>query len=226
MKQKPILARMKRFGQIFEISVDPDKALEYKKGQIIDLSDVLHAETIFIDAKKGIRASEVQLKKAFNTVDENKIADIILREGEIQHTGEHRAEERGQHKRKLVTLIHQQAVDPKTGYPHPPERIEAALQEGKIHLDDHRTVEEQFEEIIRKLRPIIPIRIEQKQLIIIISSQYAGKMYTVIHTGGRVLKEEWQTDGSWKIKMELPAGLVPDFIEKLNSMTHGEVVVE
>lgn len=217
---------MKRFGQVFEISVDPDQALEYKKGHLTDLTEVLHAEGIFIDAKKGIRASDTQLKKAFNTSDENKIADIILKEGEIQHTSEHRAEEREQHKRKLITMIHQQAVDPKTGYPHPPERIEAALEQGKIHLDDHRTAEEQFEEIIRKLRPIIPIHIEQKQLIIIIPSQYAGNIYAVIHSGGTVLTEEWQTDGSWKVKMKLPAGMVPDFIDKLNSKTHGEAIVQ
>ncbi|MBS3116016.1 ribosome assembly factor SBDS [Candidatus Woesearchaeota archaeon] len=226
MPQKPTIARLKRYGKTFELSVDPDKALAYKKGSISDVDEVLHSDSIFTDAKKGERPSEAELKKVFATTDQRKIADLIIREGEIQHTAEHRAQEKEQRKRKLITMIHTQAVDPKTGYPHPPERIEAALEQGKIHLDDHRPVEQQFDEIIKKLRPIIPIHIEQKQLVVIIPAEFAGKMYSVIHSSGRVLKEDWLSNGNWSVKLELPAGLVSEFIDKMNSLTHGEVIVE
>ncbi len=226
MSDKITIARIKKFGHTFEVSVDPDKALDYKHGKIQDLSDVLLADRIFINAKKGLVAPHEILQEAFKTTDTTKIAEIIIKQGEIQATSEHRAEEREQKRKRLVNLIHRNAVDPKTGLPHPPARIEAALEQGKIQLDFNKTVEEQFDGIIAKLRPIIPIKIEQKKLIVVIPAQYSGKLYTFVKNNSTMTKEEWLNNGDWKLQLEIPAGLVQEFIDKLNSMTHGEVVVE
>ncbi len=226
MSDKINVARIKKAGNTFEINIDPDKALAYKKGELSDVNEVLLADDIFADVKKAEVASDAELQAAFETTDTATIADIILKKGEIQLTSEHRAEEREQRKRKLIHLIHIQAVDPKTNLPHPPARIEAALEQAKVHIEDHKTVEEQFDGIVRKLRPIIPIKIEQKELTVIIPSTYSGKSYNVLHSNAKVLSESWLTDGSLQAKVELPAGLVQDFIDKLNSLTHGQVRVE
>ena len=209
----------------FEISVDPDAALKYKQGEV-GLGDVLLADGIFSDAKKGLHHTNDDLMKVFQTTDTQKIADVILKQGEIQSTSEHRSEERDQKKKKLITMIHMQAIDPKTGLPHPPNRIEAALGEGKIHLDYNKTVEEQFDDIVRKLRPIIPIRIEMATLEVTIPSQYSGKAYNVVASNSTMVKDTWNSDGSWTVSVEVPAGFKPEFIEKLNALTHGEVVVK
>lgn len=224
--QKINVAKIKKFGHTFEISINPDAALKYKKGEITDLNEVLLAEEIFTEAKKGLVAANDKLREAFKTTDTAKIADIILKSGEIQATSEQRSEEREQQKRKLINLIHRNAVDPKTGFPHPPNRIETALEEGKIHLDYNKTVEEQFDDIISKLRPIIPIKIEQKKMKIVIPANFAGKLYSFVKNNSTILGEEWLNNGSWKVKIELPAGLQQEFMDKLNSLTHGEVLVE
>lgn len=224
--EKLTLARLKKFGKNFELSVDPDKALAYKKGEITDIDEVLLADQVFVDAKKGIIPSQEDLEEAFTTTNIRIIADIIVKEGEIQLLAEHRTKEREQRQRKLINLIHTMAVDPKTGFPHPPQRIEAALEQAKVHLDDHLPVEEQLDEVIKKLRPIIPLSIEQKQLTVTITAKDAGKLYQPITSLGKVLKDDWQNDGSWKVVLELPAGLVQEAIGKLNSWTHGEVQVE
>jgi ribosome maturation protein SDO1 len=224
MAEKLNLARIKKFGETFEISVDPDKALQYKKGEINDLREVLLADNIFTDAKKGKVAGNDELQKAFQTTDPTKIADVIVKEGEIQLTSEHRAAEREQRRKKLINLIHRQAIDPKTGLPHPPTRIELALEQGKINLDDHKSVEDQFDDIISKLRPIIPISIEEKEALLVIPAQYTGKAYNFVKSGAKIQSEEWTNEGNWKVKITMPAGMYPDFIEKLNGMTHGEVV--
>lgn len=226
MQTKLNLAKIKRFGQTFEISIDTEKALQYKKGIILDVTDVLLADKIFTDAKKGLTAAGSELQNAFQTTDVNKIADFILKKGEIQATSEHRAQEREQQKLRLINLIHKQAVDPKTNLPHPPARIEAALEQGKIHLEANRTVEEQFSEIISKLKPIIPIKIEQKKMVITIPAHYSGKVYPFVKSNFKVLKEEWTNQGNWKVWVEIPAGFQQEFIDKLNSFTKGEVVVE
>ena len=226
MSEKLTLAKIKKYGETFEISVDLNKALEYKKGLIFDIQDVLLANNIFTDAHKGEIASQNELENAFKTTNVEKIAKIILQEGEIQLTSEHRAHEREQKLKKLITMINRQAVDPKTSFPHPPARIEAALEQGKIHLDEHKTIEEQFDEIISKLRPIIPIKIEQKKLMINIPPQHTGKAYNVVKSNSKILKENWNNDGSWSVEVELPAGFVPEFMDKVNTATHGEAVIK
>jgi len=226
MSEKLTIARIKKFGETFEISVDPDKALQYKKGNLSNLREVLLADKIFTDIKKGQIASEGELRKAFQTYDQEKVADYILKNGEIQLTSEHRAQEREQRRKKLINMIHQQTSNPKTGLPHPPTRIEAALEQGKINLDDQKSVEEQFESIISKLRPIIPISIEKKKLKIPIPGQFTGKAYQMVKNSGKTLSEAWNNDGSWTLQLEIAAGLRSEFIDKLNSMTHGESLVE
>lgn len=226
MSDKLNLARIKKFGKNFEISVDSDAALKYKKGEINDLMEVLLADNIFTDAKKGLVASASELEQAFKTADTQKVAHVIIKEGEIQLTSEHRSKEKEQKLRKLVEMIHKQAVDSKTGLPHPAARIEAALEEGKVRLDDHKTVEEQFDEIVSKLRAILPLKIEQKQVTVTIPSAYAGKAYNIVSSNSKVLKENWNSDGSWTAVVSVPAGFYPEFLEKLNSLTHGEVMVE
>ena len=225
-KVKLNLARIKKFGNTFEIPINPDAALKYKNGEISELREVLLADGIFSDAKKGLHHTDNELNKAFQTTDTNKIAHIILTEGEIQLTADHRAVEKEQRLRKLVTMIHRQAIDPNTKLPHPATRIEAALEEAKFHLNDNKSVEEQFDEAISKLRPIIPISIEMRKVEVIIPAQYAGKAYGVVSSNSKMLGDTWNADGSWTVKVELPAGMYPEFLDKLNSLTHGEVVVK
>ncbi|MBI2112298.1 ribosome assembly factor SBDS [Candidatus Woesearchaeota archaeon] len=224
MSDKISIARLKKFGKTFELSVDPEAALKYKKGGA-ELHDVLMASHIFTNAKRGEMPTEVELQQVFKTTDVEKIADLILKEGEIQLTSEHRAIEREQKKKKLINMIRTLAVDPKNNLPIPPERIELALEEGKIHLNDNKTVEEQFDDIIKRLRPILALKIEQKRLSIEIPSKYAGKAQGQMRKYS-IIREEWLPTGAWKVTIESPAGLVPEIIDQLNALTHGEVVVE
>ena len=226
MSEKLNVARIKKFGNTFEISINPDAAIKYKRGEISDLREVLLADNIFSDAKKGMTVSDDELNKAFQTTDVSKIAHIILTEGEIQATAEHRSAEREQKRKQLIHMISSQAINPKTKLPHPPTRIEAALEEAKVHLEDHKSIEEQFDDIIRKLRPIIPISIEMAELTFTIPATYSGKAYNIVNSNSKILRDNWNSDGSWTVTAEMPAGMKLDFIEKLNSLTHGEVVVK
>lgn len=220
------VARIKKEGKTFEISINPDAAVKFKRGQLQDLREVLLADNIFTDAKKGLLASQQELQQAFRSMDTEKIAAIIIKEGEIQETAEQRQKEREQREKKLIYLISRNAADPKTGLPHPPERIKAALEQGKIHLDDYRPVEEQFDDIIRKLRVVLPLKIEQKKITLTIPAQYARRIYGEVSRLATIVKQDWQQDGGWKATVELPAGLYQEFLDKMNSLTHGSVVVE
>jgi len=225
MAEKLNLARIKKFGENFEISVDPDLALKFKQGEIRDVRECLQSEQIYSDANKALVIPSAKLQEIFKTDDPLKVAEIIIKEGEIQLTSDHRAKEREQKLNKLIHLISKQAIDPQSGLPHPPNRIEAALEEGKIRLDDNKSVEEQFDDIVAKLRPIIPLKIEQRILNVVIPASFVGKANNLIRSN-KVLGEDWRTDGSWAVKVEIPAGYQEEFIDKLNSITSGQVVVE
>lgn len=225
-KIKLNLARLKKANQTFEINVDPDLAIKFKKGEPLNIKEVLKAEQIFSDAKKGEIVPEAKLKEAFHTADPLKIAEIIVKEGEIQLTSEYRQEQREQKKRKLIELIHRNAIDPATKLPHPSQRIELAFQEAKVHIDEYKSAEEQLDAILAQLRPVLPLKFEQSKLTLQISPTYAPKVYSLVQKYSKILKENWNSDGSWTAIVEIPAGLKPEFLDKLNSMTHGEITVE
>jgi len=224
-KIKLNLARLKKADNIFEINVDPDLAIKFKKGSPLDIREVVKAEQIFSDAKKGELAPETKLNEFFHTTNPLKIAEIIIKEGEIQLTSEYRSQQREQKKRKLIEIIHKNAIDPTTNLPHPLTRIENAFQEAKINLDEYKSAEEQLETILTRLRPILPLKFEQAKLTLQIPPTYAPKLYSLVQKNSKILKETWNSDGSWTATVEIPAGLKPEFIDKLNSSTHGEITI-
>lgn len=220
------LARLKKGGQVFEIVVNPDEAIAYKmKGQGT-LDEVLRGKEIFSDAKKGVLAPESVMKSLFGSADPFKVADIILKEGEIQLTTEYRDNLREQKRKRILSLIQRNAIDPKTKLPHPMTRIENAFERSKCHIDEFRTAEEQTDDVIKALRSIIPLKIEQLVLNISLPPQYAHQSYGILKKLGKIKQEKWGNDGGLAVKLEIPAGIQEDVESKLNSLTHGGVDIQ
>ena len=189
------------------------------------MHDVLAVMEVFTDSRKGLEASPKAMEEAFGTTDAQEVALAIIKKGDIQLTQEHRQRIREQKMRQLINLLHINAVDAKTHLPHPMQRIEAALAEAKFHLDENKPVEAQLHDAIDRLRPIMPIRFEVKEMNVKISPQYTGKAYGVLKKFGPLLREEWQNNGYLHAVVEIPGGLETDFYEQLNAVCHGEVEV-
>ncbi|MBN2458530.1 ribosome assembly factor SBDS [Candidatus Woesearchaeota archaeon] len=221
--EKAVIGRYRIEGENFEILLDCEKALELRAGKEISMDDVLAAPQIFSDAKKGLLASESQMKNVFGTADSYEVAMEIVKKGEIQVTAEHRKKMVEQKKRQIIDYIARNGVDPKTGYPHPHKRIELAMDEAKVHIDEYKKTELQVQEIMKMLRPIIPISFEKKEIAVRIPASYAAKGYSVVQGFAAVKQQDWQNDGSVVCVLELPAGMVNDLFDKLNNLTHGEV---
>lgn len=219
---RAVIARIRKEGNIFEILVDCDKALEYKAGKNISLSDVIATNQVFKDVKKGEKASENLLKQIFKTDDAMQIANIIIKEGEIQLTAAHREKIREEKKRRIISIIHMNAVDSKTGLPHPPQRIESAMEEAKIHIDEHKSAEEQVDDVLKKIRVIIPIKFETREIAVKVPAKYAGQSYSTLKRY-KLLRDEWQNDGSLVAVVEIPAGIQDEFFNQINKITHGDV---
>ena len=221
MSEKYTVARITKEDEHFEILVKPQKALDYRAGKASAITEVLVTETIFSDANKGTRVSEENLRKAFGTTDQLKIAETILTKGTMQLTTEQRRKMVEDKRKQIIDFIARQAVDPKTNLPHPPSRIENAMEQIHYPIDPFKPMEEQAKDIIKLLRPIIPLKVEQLSVAITIPTEYAARTYGTIRTLGTIKREEWRADGSWYGVLEMPAGSYAPLLEKLGNITKG-----
>ncbi|MBL7147862.1 MAG: ribosome assembly factor SBDS [Nanoarchaeota archaeon] len=222
--EKAVVAKLNIRGNVFEILVDCEHALKFKRGEDVNLDDVLATNDIFKDIKKGEHASN--LAKFFNTEDKKEIAKQIIKKGEIQLTAEYKQKLRDEKKKKIINLIHANAVNPENNLPHPITRIEIAMHDAKVKIDEFKSAEEQIKDVIDKLRPIIPIKYEVREIAVKIPAQYSGKSFSVLKRYGKMLKEEWGNDGSLLVALEIPGGLQMELIDKLNDLTKGSVDVK
>lgn len=219
---KAVIARHKVHGNTFEVLVDCSAAMAFKGGKDIPLNDILATNKVFADSKKGMEASPAALKQSFGTDNTLEAAKTIIQKGEIQLTAEYRNQLRENKERQIIQIIHQNGVDPRTHAPHPLTRIETAIKEAKISIDEYKSAEQQVDPVLKKIRAIIPITFEKKEIEVIVPGKYTGKTYPILKSFGKILKEEWKSDGSHYAVLELPGGLEESFYDKLNSITHGD----
>ncbi len=220
---KAVIARLSKSGKEFEILVDCEKALARKNNEEIPMEDLLATDEVFKDVKKGLHSSDQDIKSVFGDKDFKEIALQIIKEGEVQLTTEHRKKLREETKKKIINDIHRNAVNPETNLPHPPVRIENALIEAKVKIDEFKRAEDQIKPIIDQIRTILPIKYEIREVAIKIPPEFAGQSYSILKQYGKLKKDEWQDDGSLVAVVEVPAGLQNELYEKLNHLTQGNV---
>jgi ribosome maturation protein SDO1 len=221
MSEKFTVARLTKENEHFEILVKPQKALDYRNGKISGITEALAAEMIFSDANKGTKVSEEIMRKAFKTTDPLKIADEILKKGTLQLTTEQRRKMVDDKRRQVIDFISRQAVDPKTNLPHPPARIENAMEQIRYPIDPYKSIDEQAKDIVKLLRPILPLKVEQIVVAIKVPAQYASRGYGTMKSFGTIKREEWRSDGSWYGEIEMPAGVYASVLNKLGDVTKG-----
>ncbi|RZN44718.1 ribosome assembly factor SBDS [archaeon] len=219
-----IIARLKTHGEKFEVLVDPYKARKIKQGE--EEEDFLASPFIYTDVGAADKASEDLLQKVFGTDVVEDIAVRIIRKGEVHLTAEQRKEILEEKKKKILTHISRHAVDPKSGLPHPYVRIENAFEKANIHIDLFKSSEKQIDEVIKALRPILPLRFEMRSIAVKIPSEYTGKAYGVFTEFGTLRKEEWGKDGTLYVLIEMPAGMQTEFYDRINALTKGDVEIK
>ena len=222
---KAIIARLKTGGETFEIYVDPDLALEYKKGKDAGLGELLAVQEVFRDAGTGKKASEESMEKALGTTDLKEAVDKIIHKGEIHLTVEQRKAMTEERRKQVVAIIARNSINPQTKTPNPPARIEAAMAEARVLVDPFKSAKEQVEAVVKEIRPILPIKFETLSVAVKIPAAYAGNSYRILREFGEVRREEWDR-GDLLSLLDIPAGLQDEFYSRMNSLTHGEVKIK
>lgn len=221
-----VVARMARHGITFEILVDPagtEKLLDADEFTDAELLEVMVVDDVFTHWSDGKRASEEELTKGFETTDVATIARRIFDEGDVQLTQEQRKRMLDQKHKRILDTICRISWNPQAKMPHPRERIERALVEGKFKVDPLRRVSSQVEEAIKVLKPLLPIAVARIDVAVKVPAEYTGKAYGQIRQMAKVKSEEWQADGSLVVVLDMPAGAQTDVYDSLNALTQGNV---
>ncbi len=247
-----VIGRLQKGGRTFEMLLDPEKAWEAKKlirdeinkklqagaersrlspadllkDNRISLDLIFESFNVFEDLKRGKNATNGDMENVFDTTDGMTIAAHILLDGDIQWTKTQREEERNKKIKQIINIISKNAVNPQNNKPHPPQRIEKAIEESKAKIDIMKSAEEQVDDIIKQLQTVLPIKMEQAELAIKIPASFTAKGYNMVAQSAQIKKEEWQSDGSWVSVVTLPAGLQLELTDKLNKLTHGRVQIK
>ncbi|MFH2024080.1 MAG: ribosome assembly factor SBDS [Candidatus Micrarchaeota archaeon] len=219
---KAIIASYEKGGKRFELYVDPDAAYAYLEKRKTDTKNMLVAEEVYADAKKGERAKGTDVEAVFGTSDVNTILDFILKNGEVQLTTEQKRKKTEERRKQIIAILLREAIDPRTKAPHTQIRLENALEEARIHVDPFKDAREQIEEIVKKLRPILPMKFEKKTIAVKIPAAFAHRCYGTIKSYG-IRQEQWTKEGDLLVMVEIFAGMQGEFYDKVNKMTNGQV---
>ncbi len=222
---RAIIAKLQRNGKEYEILVDPD-VVKFIGKKEISISNALVLNEIFHDAKKGLRVSPAELRETFGVDDVFSVAEIILKEGEIQMTTQMIREKTEEMRNRIIDFISKNAMDPATKLPHPPKRIELAMEQAHVHVDIKKSFEENLKKAINSIKVIIPLSFEKISLEIIVPAKYSAQAYGVIKKNMTDGKLDWRQDGSLYARINVTSGIKTELYSKLGSITHGEVEIK
>jgi len=222
---KAIIAKYEKNGKHFEILVDPDIAYDLKDGKVVSISKMLAVNLVFTDAKKGDQASSSDIKDVFDTQDIEKVTEIMVKKGEVQLTTNFKRKRIEEKKKQIAAIISKFGINPQTRTPHPQERIMTAMDQAHAPVDPFKPAEQQVDETIKLIQPIIPISLEEITLSIQIPAKYAGRAYGILKEHN-VHNDKWLNDGSLSARIRIPAGLKEVIFKKLGALTEGNATIE
>jgi ribosome maturation protein SDO1 len=192
-----------------------------KKGARVSMDELLAYPAVYKDSRKGEAVSEQDLQRVFGTKDIMKIAERIIREGELQLTTEQRRRMVEQKKIQIANIISRKGINPQTNTPHPPQRIINAMEQAGVNIDPFLDAELQVDKVLKSIKTILPIKFQKVVLQVKIPPQFSGSAYSVLKSVGSIASEEWLGDGSLLANIEILAGVQDELFQKLSSLTHG-----
>ena len=218
-----VLARYEHSGKRYEILVDPKLIDTYRNNpNSVELDDILATDEVWIDAKSGERPTSEQLINTFGSDELSICIEKILTKGSIQLTTAQRKERVKDNRIAIIHRISSTAIDPKSKMPHPPSRIETALDECKYSIDPFLSIDRQVNDAIKLMRPLIPLKFATAKLAFRIPGVEYGTVQSVLRE--LMVKEEWLPNGDWACVVEVPAGAKIDLMGDIAKRSKGSVV--
>jgi ribosome maturation protein SDO1 len=223
---KAIIASYDVKGKHFEILVDADIALEVREGKPIEqvIGSLLASEDVYKDSNKGERASPKDVFDAFGTEEILPIAKEIVLEGRVELTTEQKRKKMEMLRKEIILYISKNAINPMTKTPHPPQRIELALDQVRVSLDPTKPLKKQIDAVIEKIKPILPLSFDQEVMGISVPISYANKALGYL-SKFELVEKKWNGNGL-QVKIKLSSGMKQEVVSHIYSITSGQAVFE
>jgi len=217
------IARLRSGKITFETMVDLENAMKLRRGEAVNISEIIRDIAIYTNQKKGMKAGNAELVNVFGSTDFDNVVEQIVKKGQIEITQEYRDEKIENRTKQIIDFLSKNAVDSRTNRPFTPDILEKAIKECRVNIQD-KPIDRQIPEIISKIKTILPLKIETKKIRIKIPALYTGKVYGILQEHKE--KEDWLSNGDLEVIINIPIGIQLDFYDKLNSVTHGSALTE
>ena len=225
LKGKSIV-RYEKHGRRYELLVNPEPAWLFIQGEEVEIDTIFEVYIVYENISRGVKATQDDLDVAFEGLTEREIAIKILKEGKLQLTISQRNEILKDKRIEIVDFIHIHCINPRENTPIPKDRIENAILDLGVNVSYKDDVKSQALEVIDLLKPIMPIRLESVKLAVKIPPSYTGALYGFVISAGNLVQEEWLSDGSLAVVVNIPSGTQADFLEQITSKTKGKAQVK
>lgn len=225
LKGKSIV-RYEKHGRRYELLVNPEPAWLFVQGEEVEIDDIFEVYIVYENISRGVKATQDDLNVAFEGLTEREIAIKILKEGKLQLTIDQRNEILKDKRVEIVDFIHIHCINPRENTPIPKDRIENAILDLGVNISYKDDVKSQALEVIDLLKPVMPIRLETVKLAVKIPPSYTGSLYGFVISAGSLVQEEWLSDGSLAVVVNIPSGTQADFLEQITSKTKGKAQVK
>jgi len=219
---KAVVSRLKKGEKKFEVLVDPMKALELRRGENIDVDEIIAFPAIYRDVRRGEIVAESELQETFGSTDVYEVAKKIILNGELQFTVEQRRKFAEEKMKEIANIISRRGVNPQTNLPHPPQRILNVMEKAGVHVDPFVDAELQVKKVLESIKPLLPIKFQRVLVRIVIPPQFVGKVYSLLKRNLERFEERWLNDGSLEATMDLPAGIQDELFKKIGDLTKGD----
>jgi ribosome maturation protein SDO1 len=221
-----LIARYESKGHRFEVLIDQKLVDLVKSGKSVNVSEYMATDMVFKDSSKGDRASEEVIREVFGTEDFQTVVMEIVKKGQVQLTTEQRRKMLEEKRRQVVEIIARESMNPQSGTPHPPQRIEKAMEEARVRVDPFKSAEDQVNDVLKAIRVLLPIRFEHVKMEIEVPGTEYGKIYAEMAKLGQIQKEDWKSNGNYNAIVEIPAGVQDQLYDFLNKRTKGNVNIK
>ena len=225
LKGKSIV-RYEKHGRRYEMLVNPQPAWVFLQGEEVEIDDIFEVYDIYENISRGVKATQDDVDVAFENMTDREMAIKILKDGKLQLTADQRNEILKEKRAEIVDFIHIHCINPRENTPIPKDRIDKAIIDLGVNISYKEEAKNQALEIIDLLKPVMPIRLESIKLAIKIPPTYTGSLYGYVISAGNLIQEEWLTDGSLAVLIQIPSGTQADFLEQITSRTKGKAQVK
>src|SRR6056300_537460 len=152
------VVRMNKNGKRFEIACYRNKVVDYRQGLETDLSEVLQTDRIFTNVSKGAFAKAKDLQKVFGTKDEEEIAKIILKQGNVQVSDKERGQQLEKTTAQVAEWISKNCVHPASDRPYTIAQIRHAMSSANFSVHPTKPLKRQYLDCVKLLQTTIPIQ--------------------------------------------------------------------